>query len=205
METILHLDLITLIKSFGLLGIFFMVFAESGLFFGFFFPGDSLLFTAGFLASQGYLNIFVLVIISFLGAVLGDNAGYAFGSRVGPKIFTKENSLFFKKEYIEDAKKFYEKHGKKTIILARFLPIIRTFAPIVAGVGTMHYPIFFIFNIIGGALWAMGIPLLGFLLGSSIPNIDRYLIPIIAFIIFISLLPTLIHINKAYRNGFKRS
>jgi len=166
-----------------------MVFAESGLFFGFFFPGESLLFTAGILASQGFLNIYILAPLVFIGAVLGDTVGYAFGRVVGPAIFTKENSLFFNKKNIERTKIFYEKHGSKTIILARFVPIVRTFAPIFAGVGHMRYKTFLIYNLIGGALWGIGVTSIAYYLGSIIPNLEHYLVPIIFLIIFVSLIP----------------
>jgi len=190
-----------LIKTAGLLGIFGIVFAESGLFIGFFLPGDSLLFTAGFLASQGFLNIYLLLAVSFIGAVLGDSFGYAFGRKVGPKIFNKEDSLLFNKDHLRRANEFYEKHGGKAIILARFMPIIRTFAPILAGVGRMSYSKFLSYNIIGGLLWGVGVTLAGFYLGRAIPDVDRYLIPIVLGIIILSVLPTIIHIlkDKSYR------
>lgn len=192
----MSVDLISLIKSIGYLGIFGMVFAESGLLIGFFFPGDSLLFTAGFLASQEFLNIYLLVVLSFVGAVMGDSAGYAFGHRVGRKLFRREDSFFFHKENLIKAKNFYEKHGGKTIVLARFLPMVRTFAPIVAGVGEMSYPTFLFFNVLGGAFWAVGLPLAGYFLGSFIPNVDRYLLPIVVLIIFLSVLPSFTHVLK---------
>ncbi len=192
----LHLDLVPLIKTGGYLLIFAFVFAESGLFIGFFLPGDSLLFTAGFLASQGYLNIWILAIGAFFFAVLGDNVGYAFGKKVGVKLFTKEDSWLFKKSHLEKAQKFYEDHGRKTIILARFMPIVRTFAPIVAGMGNMDYKIFFLYNIVGGFLWAVGLSLMGYILGNAIPDIDRYLLPIIGGIIFISILPPIVHVLR---------
>ncbi len=187
-------DLISLIKTAGYLGVFAIVFAESGLFIGFFLPGDSLLFTAGFLASQGFLNVWLLVVLVFVGAVLGDNVGYAFGNKVGPMIFSKEDSIFFHKDHLEKARIFYEKYGRKALILARFMPGIRTFAPILAGVGEMDYSTFLAFNAIGGFLWGVGLPLLGYYLGSTIPGIDQYLLPIILLIIFLSVLPSLIHI-----------
>lgn len=192
-------DLISLIKTAGYFGIFGIIFAESGLFIGFFFPGDSLLFTAGFLASQGFLNIWFLIFLVFIGAVLGDNVGYAFGKKVGPMIFKKEDSLFFHKDNLERARVFYEKHGPKTIIIARFMPGVRTFAPILAGVGVMHYSTFFIYNLVGGALWGIGLPMLGYYLGNVVPNIDRYIVPIVLLIIFLSVLPTIIHIAKDLR------
>ncbi|MBI4135669.1 VTT domain-containing protein [Candidatus Uhrbacteria bacterium] len=195
-------DIVALIKAVGYLGIFGIVFAESGLFIGFFFPGDSLLFTAGFLASQGFLNIWALAIGSFVCAVAGDSVGYTFGRRVGPAIFKREDSFWFHRDHLERAHRFYEAHGGKTIILARFMPIVRTFAPIVAGAGHMNYSRFFAFNVIGGVLWAVGMSMLGFFLGSVIPNIDRYLLPIIALIIFLSVLPSIIHVlkHKEYRD-----
>lgn len=189
-------DLISLIKTAGYIGVFAIVFAESGLLIGFFFPGDSLLFTAGFLASQGFLNIWILAIGSFVCAVAGDSVGYTFGRRVGPAIFKRENSFWFHKDHLERAHRFYESHGGKTIILARFMPIVRTFAPIVAGAGRMQYSKFFAYNVVGGALWAIGMSMLGFFLGSVIPNIDHYLLPIIALIIFLSILPSIIHILR---------
>lgn len=192
----LGFDLISLIKAAGYLGLFFIVFAESGLFIGFFLPGDSLLFTAGFLASQDYLNIWILAPLMFLGAVLGDNFGYGFGSRVGPALFNKEESLLFHKDHLVRAKNFYEKNGPMTIVLARFLPIVRTFAPILAGVGKMNYGTFFLYNIVGACLWALGMTLLGFFLGSTVPNVDKYLIPIILGIVFVSVLPTVYHVLK---------
>lgn len=187
-------DLISLIKTFGYLGLFGIVFAESGLFVGFFLPGDSLLFTAGFLASQGFLNIWILCLLTFVGAVLGDNVGYAFGHKVGPMIFKKEDSILFHKDHLERARIFYEKHGPKALVLARFMPGIRTFAPILAGVGKMDYRNFLSFNAIGGFLWGVCLPLLGYYLGSTIPGIDQYLLPIILLIIFLSILPSLVHI-----------
>jgi len=189
-------DLIALIKAAGYLGLFGIIFAESGLFFGFFFPGDSLLFTAGFLASKGFLNIYLLIAITFLAAVLGDNTGYWFGKKTGPKIFTRENSLLFHKDHIIKAENFFKKYGPKTIIFARFVPIVRTFAPILAGVGKMHYQTFFIYNLVGGALWTAGLSLLGYFLGQLVPSIDKYLLPIVALIIIISVLPNIYQILK---------
>src|SRR3954447_27073387 len=180
----MHFDLKDLIIAVGYLGVLAIVFAESGLLIGFFLPGDSLLFTAGFLASSlGIFNIWALAIGCFLAAVLGDSVGYAFGHRIGRPLFNKEDSLFFHRDHLLRAQAFYEKHGGKTIILARFLPVVRTFAPIVAGVGAMPYPRFLAFNVIGGALWALGLTTAGYFFGSLIPDPDRYLLPIIVLII----------------------
>lgn len=189
-------DLVSFITAAGYIGLGAVVFAESGLFIGFFLPGDSLLFTAGFLASQGIFNIWFLMFIVFIAAVLGDNVGYAFGKKVGPMIFNREDSIFFHKDNLERARRFYDAHGKKTIILARFLPGVRTFVPILAGVGRMEYATFFSYNIIGGIMWGIGMPLLGYTLGSVIPGIDAYLLPIISVIILLSVLPSILHIIK---------
>lgn len=187
------LALTEILPVIGYLGIFAIVFAESGLLIGFFLPGDSLLFTAGFLASQNIFDITLLVVLSFVAAVLGDSAGYWFGHKVGRKIFQREDSILFHRHNLLRAERFYKKHGGKAIVLARFMPVIRTFAPILAGVGSMTYSEFVTYNVIGGALWGMGLPLAGYFLGSTIPGVDQYLIPIIAGIIILSILPALIH------------
>jgi len=194
----MHLE--TLLPAIGLLGIFAVIFAESGLLFGFFLPGDSLLFTAGFLASQGAFEIKSLVLVCFLAAVLGDSAGYAIGRKLGRRLFRKKESFLFHPDHLIKAQRFYEKHGKKTIVLARFMPIVRTFAPIVAGIGNMHYKTFLTYNLIGGFLWAVLLPIVGYFLGSMIPDIDRYLLPIIALIIVMSILPQAIHLLKEKNN-----
>lgn len=194
------MDLTTILPTIGLIGVFAIVFAESGLLIGFFLPGDSLLFTAGFLASQNIFNIWHLAIVCFLGAVLGDSVGYLFGHKVGRRLFHRQDSIFFHKDHLAKAEAFYEKHGKKTIILARFMPIVRTFAPIVAGIGAMNYPVFLMFNIIGGFIWAVGLSLAGFWLGKAIPDVDKYLLPIIILIIVLSVLPQAVHILKDPHN-----
>ena len=189
-------DLNSLLKTVGYAGIFAIVFAESGLLVGFFLPGDSLLFTAGFLASQGFFNIALLCAITFVAAVVGDNVGYQFGKKVGPRVFTKKDSLVFSTKNVERTQAFYKKHGGKTIILARFIPVVRTFAPVVAGVGKMEYKTFLFFNLIGGLLWGVGVTMLGYLIGNAIPDVDKYLIPIAFVIILISIAPALWHILK---------
>lgn len=194
-------DLIDFITFVGVIGVTLVVFAESGLLIGFFLPGDSLLFTAGFLTHQGVLdiNIHLFVAILFLAAAAGDSVGYAFGNKVGRKLFKKKDSLLFKQENLQHAEKFYEKHGSKTIVIARFIPIIRTFAPIIAGVGKMNYKTFLTFNLIGAFLWAVGLTYFGYFIASwlgSMIDIDHYLLPIIAVIILISVLPPIIHILK---------
>ncbi|MEK7463709.1 MAG: VTT domain-containing protein [Patescibacteria group bacterium] len=190
------LDPLAIIRTLGMLGVVLIIFAESGLFFGFFFPGDSLLFTAGFLASQDLVSIWGLLILCFIAAVAGDSVGYSFGKKTGPMIFSKDDSLFFHKKHIERANAFYQKHGKKTIIFARFIPIVRTFAPIVAGVAGMEYKTFIRFNIIGGFVWTWGMLGLGYLLGNSTPNAERYLTPIILAIILTSFIPPIVEFIK---------
>lgn len=189
-------NLIKLIESVGYIGLFAIVFAESGLLVGFFLPGDSLLFAAGFLASQGYLNIYLTIFVLLTAAILGDNVGYMFGKKVGPKLFKKEDSLLFHKDNLMRAEKFYEKYGPMTIILARFIPVVRTFAPIVAGIGKMDYKVFLSYNIIGGVLWTFTLTLAGFILTKIIPDIEKHLELIIAIIIVISVVPPIIHLAK---------
>jgi membrane-associated protein len=191
-------DLVNIVKTGGYLALSAIIFAESGILIGLFLPGDSLLFTAGFLSSQGYLNIWVLLPLMFISAVLGDNVGYFFGKKVGPKIFEREDSFFFKKSYLLRSKVFFEQHGGKTLILARFIPIVRTFAPILAGVGEMGYRWFMINNLIGALLWAVGLALAGYILGQSVPNADKYILPIILGIVVLSLLPPTIKILKEW-------
>jgi membrane-associated protein len=185
----------------GHLVIWAIVFAESGLLIGFFLPGDSLLFTAGFLASQNILNIEILTLGCFVAAVLGDSVGYATGNRFGRKLFNREDSWLFHKKHLATAQGFYQKYGKKAIVLARFVPIVRTFAPIVAGIGAMNYRIFLSYNAIGGLLWTFGVTLLGYSLGAIIPDVDKYLLPIILIMIVVSLLPSVFHIYQERKSS----
>ena len=187
-----------LISTLGFVGIIAIIYLETGAFFGFFFPGDSLLVTAGYFASQGQLPIVALLICVFIAAILGDSTGYAFGKRVGPAIFKKDDSVFFNKKYLLRAQDFYEKHGGITIILARFMPVVRTFAPIVAGIGNMKYKNFLAFNVIGGFLWTWTMLLIGYVFGSIIPNPDRYIIPLVVVIILVSAAPGIYKVVKEY-------
>ena len=198
MEAFIHL-----ITSFGVLAILFVIFAESGLLIGFVFPGDSLLFTAGYMVQQNILhlgpvpfNIHIFIVLLFIAAVLGDNVGYAFGHKVGRKLFEKENSRFFKKKYLIQAENIYEKHGSLTIILARFVPIIRTFAPIVAGTSKMHYKTFLFFNLIGGALWVTIFTYLGYFAGAALTRAGVNIEAAALIIIFLSISPMIIHALK---------
>jgi len=181
-----------LVKDFGYLGVFITLFLESGIVFGFFLPGDSLLFTAGLLASQHYLNLAVLIIVSIIAAILGNNAGYLTGKTLGKSLFSKKGSFWFSPRRIEEAHLFFEKRGSSSLILARFIPAIRTFVPIIAGVGKMSYPKFLTFNAVGGALWGISLPILGYYIGKTVPNIDKYILPVVIVIVFVSALPVLI-------------
>ncbi len=201
-SALLGIDIEAILSAMGIFGILLIVFAESGLLIGFFLPGDSLLFTAGFLVNVGIIkfDIHLLVLLLFIAAVLGDSVGYTFGRRVGRKLFNRPNSRLFKQEHVQKAEAFYEKHGGKTIIIARFIPVVRTFAPVIAGVGKMNYKTFVSYNIIGGLLWAGGITYLGYFLGSWFTSlgldIDQVILPVVAIIILISISPALIHLLK---------
>ncbi len=179
-----------------------IIFSESGLLIGFFLPGDSLLFTLGFLIQNNTLDISIhlAVIVLFIAAMAGDNVGYTFGRKIGPRLFKRPNSLLFRQENIAKAQEFYEKHGAKTIVLARFVPVIRTFAPLIAGVAKMNYRTFFTFNIIGAALWAAGITYLGYFLGQLLHSIgieiDTIILPIIVAVLIISVAPAAYHLLK---------
>lgn len=203
-------DLVDIIIGIGIFAVIFVIFAESGLLIGFFLPGDSLLFTAGAFYATGFLpgnvpvSIHLFVIMLFIAAVLGDSVGYWFGRKTGPHIFKKPDARIFRKSHVLKAQSFYEKHGGKTIIIARFIPIVRTFAPIVAGVGKMEYKRFFTYNVIGGFIWTFGITYLGFFAGHALIaagiDIDHVILPIAALIILISVLPPAIHILKDENN-----
>lgn len=201
----MHFNLQELIQAVGLIGVYTIIFVESGLLIGFFLPGDSLLFTAGFLASQGFFNIFWLTFGCFLAAVGGDSAGYYIGHKFGRRLFQKEDSIFFHKDHLLKAQSFYERHGGKTLILARFMPIIRTFAPVVAGIGSMKYRAFLAYNVIGAFLWAVCVTLAGYYLGQIIPAevADKYLILITLGIILLSISPGLYHALKTRDSRIK--
>lgn len=190
-------DLIPLLETAGYIGIFAIVFAETGLLAGFFLPGDTLLFTAGLLASRGYFNVGILLVLTSAASIIGDSVGYHIGRKFGPRVFKKEESFFFKREYVAKAEVFFAKHGKKTIVLARYLPIVRTFAPVIAGVGRMEYKTFLSYNIFGGLLWCSTMTLAGYFLGTSVPNIDKYVVPIVIGIFIISFIPVVVQFVRA--------
>jgi membrane-associated protein len=170
-----------------------IIFAETGLFFGFFLPGDSLLVTAGLLSSQGLpLNVYVLGSLLNVAAIVGDNTNYWVGRLTGPRIFRRDESLFFRRRHVERAHEFYERYGAKTIVLARFMPIIRTFAPLVAGVARMDYRTFLTFSILGGTAWIWSMVLLGYFLGQYVPGVAKHIELVIGGVILVSILPGLI-------------
>ncbi|MBP6884863.1 MAG: DedA family protein [Candidatus Pacebacteria bacterium] len=186
-------ELLPLIETAGYIGIFAIVFAESGLLIGVIFPGDTLIFAAGLLSSKGYFNIELMLTVIFIAAVTGDGVGYWIGKKFGPRIFKREDSFLFKKEYVTRAQHFFEKHGKKTIVLARYIPIVRTFAPVLAGVGNMNYRTFLTYNIVGGLLWTLSLGLAGYFLGERVDNIDKYVLPIVIGIVVLSFAPVIKH------------
>jgi membrane-associated protein len=202
-------DLVNFAQNFGpilaLVVVAAIIFAESGLLIGFFFPGDSVLFTIGVLAqgSSSFhlgLNINLVVIVLFFAAILGNSVGYVFGRKIGPKLFRKPNSLLFRQENIQKAQDFYDKYGGKTIIFSRFIPVVRTFVPLIAGIAKMEFKTFFLFNVIGGALWVSGVTYLGYFLGFYLQkigiNVDTVLLPIIGLILFVSIAPALYQFLK---------
>jgi len=185
-------DVEFLVRTGGLLVLIVIVFIETGLLVGFFLPGDSLLVTAGIFAARGDLDLLTLNTTLSLAAIAGDTVGYGIGARTGPKIFTRENSFLFNRKHLISAKEFYDRHGGFTIFIARFVPIIRTFAPVVAGVGAMQYRKFISYNVFGGIFWVMTTTLAGYFLGTMIPNIQEHIHVVIAIVIVLSLLPALV-------------
>ena len=190
-------DVEGIIRWGGLLMLVVIVFAETGLMIGFFLPGDSLLVTAGVFSAAGHLQLWTLLTAVTAAAIVGDQVGYWIGYRAGPLLFRREDSLLFKRRHLMRTHAFYERHGGKTIILARFMPIIRTFAPVVAGVGEMRYRRFVSFNVVGGFLWVWSMALLGFSLGHTIPDIDRHIHLVILVVVFLSILPGIIELIRS--------
>jgi membrane-associated protein len=202
-------DVTHLVQTGGLLLIFLMIFAESGMMVGFFFPGDTLLFAAGIFAATGHMNIVEVLIVIAAAAILGDNIGYLIGKHLGPRLF-KQDSLVFRKEYISRAETFYEKHGSKTMLVAHFIPIIRTFAPVTAGAGKMNHGQFILFDAIGCISWTLVVTLTGYYVGSRIPGIEHYIEPVLILVVLAVLLPSLYHafkdpkVRASIKNKFKR-
>lgn len=200
-----HINITEFVSTIGYIGVFFIIFAETGLFVGFFLPGDSLLFAAGLLASQHIFNIWLMVPIVIVMAILGYFVAYWFGEKLGGWLLKREDSFFFKKRYLYQASDFYKKHGGKALILGRLMPILRTFVPIVAGMAKMRYRNYVIYNFVGGFIWAGGVTLLGYYLGRSIPQAEKYILPIILLVIFISITPGIWHFLKNIRDTRKGS
>ena len=185
-------DVSGLVRAAGYTGMTAIIFAETGLLIGFFLPGDSLLVSAGLLGSQGYIDVWILGLLLSVAAVVGDTVGYAIGKASGPRLFTREDSLLFNRKHLLRAHAFYEKHGGKTIIIARFMPIIRTFAPVVAGMGEMHYRRFLAYNVVGGVAWVWSMLLIGLFLGRTFPGVAKHIELIVLVIVFLSILPGII-------------
>jgi membrane-associated protein len=187
----------------SLLVIAAVILCESGIPFGFFLPGDTLLFTAGFFAAQHYLSIYILMLVVIAAKIVGSTIGYGIGQQAGKKLFTRESSFFFRKDYLDSAESFYEKHGGKTVTLGQFLPVVRTFAPIVAGASNMNKRKFFTFNLLGAIIWGIMLPLLGFWLGHKIHNIDKYLLPLVIIATIFSFTPAAWHLFGKRENRKK--
>lgn len=195
------IDLTAFLQIVGYPGVFAIIFAESGLIIGFFLPGASLLFTAGLLSATGVFNPFILIPLVTIAAILGDNVGYWFGNKVGIKLFTRPDSRFFHQEHLRRTQHFYEHHGHKAIIIARFIPIIRTFAPIVAGIASMNYRTFIICNIVGALAWATGITTLAYFVGTRFPLIGEYIEVVLICIIILTTIPLFTEMYRQYRKS----
>lgn len=199
-----------LLETGGLLALFLIIFAESGMMVGFFFPGDTLLFSAGILAASGTLSIAEVVAVVAIAAILGDNVGYHIGRHFGRRLFSKPDGFIFRKQYIDRAEKFYEKYGSKTMLLAHFVPVVRTFAPVTAGAGNMPLAKYMLYDAIGDSAWAVFVTLGGYFIGSRIPGIENLIEPILLMIVVVSLVPTIYHlvrdpkIREAVRQRFGR-
>jgi membrane-associated protein len=190
-------DVSHIIQTGGLLLIALIIFAESGMFVGFFFPGDTLLLTAGIFAAQDKLPLALTILVIAIAAILGDNVGYHIGKRYGRRLFRKKDGLIFRQEYVTQAERFYDRFGPRMMLIAHFVPIVRTFAPPVAGVAHMDYKRFFIYGAIGDIAWAISITMIGYWFGSKIPDIDHYILIAVAGVMVLTLGPTLYHIAKA--------
>lgn len=195
------LDPIALLHTASYLGLFAIVFAETGLLVGFFLPGDSLLISAGLLAAQGSLSLPAVMLVCVIAAIAGDSAGYLIGARLGPRVFNRPDSRWFRPEYVERAKGYFERYGARTLVIARFVPVVRTFAPTLSGVGRMPYRTFLAYNALGGLVWGAGVPLTGALLGRLVPQLDRYILLVIAGVVIVSLVPVALEIARSRRPG----
>lgn len=196
----LGIDVRSVVQGAGYVGIAAIVFAESGVLLGFFLPGDSLLFTAGFLCGRGLLNIAVLAPICFVAAAAGDSVGYGLGRRYGRRLFSRPQSRRFRPDHLARAERFFSEQGGRAVVLARFLPWVRTFTPVAAGLGSMEYGRFLAMNVIGAALWGIGLPVAGYFLGASVPNADRYVLPTVLLIIVVSAVASSRHVIRRARS-----
>ena len=204
-------DVTHLIQTGGLLLLGLIIFSESGMMVGFFFPGDTLLFSAGILAAGGKLSIASVLLVIALAAIIGDNVGYQIGKTLGRRLFHKPDSVIFRKEHIDRAEAFYEKYGSKTMLLAHFVPVVRSFAPVTAGAGNMPRKQFIVYDAIGDIAWTLLVTLLGYYVGSKIPHVERYIEPVLLLVILVFLTPTTYHvlrdpkIRAAIRRKFNRA
>lgn len=189
-------DVHQIIQTGGLFIIALIIFAESGMMIGFFFPGDTLLFSAGIIAASGNLSLIPTLIVIAAAAILGDNIGYQIGKSLGPRLFRKKDGIIFRHDYIMKAEKFYERHGSKTMLIAHFIPIVRTFAPVTAGAGNMPRNQFMFYDAVGDIAWTLVVTLLGYFVGSRIPSIEQYIEPILLLVVLATLIPTLYHALK---------
>ncbi|MEO8105477.1 MAG: VTT domain-containing protein [Candidatus Saccharibacteria bacterium] len=194
-------DVSHILQSGGLVGLVILaviLFAEVGLFLGFFLPGDTLLIAAGIYAKQGKLTLAAVIVVAALAAIAGDSTSYWIGRKLGHRVFTKDDGIIFRKDHINKAEKFYEKYGAKTLLVSHFLPVVRTFTPLLAGVATMTYHKFLTFNILGDISWAVSVTLVGYYVGSRIPGVDKYILLILGCIMIISIVPTLYHVVRLH-------
>lgn len=196
-------DLPTLIKTVSYLGLFGIVFAETGLLVGLFLPGDSLLITAGLLAAEGTLSLPLVMLVCATAAIVGDSTGYLIGARFGPRLFSRPKSRWFDPAHVERARAYFERYGPRTLVIARFVPIVRTFAPTVAGVAGMRYRTFAAWNVFGGLLWGAGVPAAGYYLGRLIPNLEKYILLVIGVVIVVSVIPVALEL-RGHRQAAKR-
>jgi membrane-associated protein len=190
----MHLDVTQLIQSGGLILVSIVIYAESGMMVGFFFPGDTLLLSAGVLASQGHLSLVTAIIVISIAAILGDNTGYALGRLMGKRLFHKKDGILFRQEYVSRAETFYERYGARTMLIAHFIPVVRSFAPLVAGVGHMPRYKFAAYDAVGDIAWAAAVTSLGYWFGRRIPNLDHYILPVVLGVVIISFTPILWHL-----------
>lgn len=193
-------DVNTLVQTGGLLLIALIIFGESGMFIGFFFPGDTLLLSAGIFAAQGKLDLATLLPIVTAAAILGDNIGYLIGRHYGRHLFDRPNSIIFRREYLRQSEAFFNRYGTKAMLLAHFVPVVRTFAPAAAGISRMNHKLFIVFDAIGDAAWAVIVTMIGYWFGTRIPNLDRYILLAVAAVMIITLGPAFYHLAKAIRD-----